>query len=86
MGTMRELHRAAFKRAYRTLAQGLGSSAVTTGTVGLVVALLGQDGQATRAAVLTAAISVTTAILAAVASFWQAVAGGLPEAPKPPTE
>lgn len=76
---MRDLHTAALKRAYRTLAQGLGSSAVIT-TLVTVVTAIGTDADTLRTAALAAAIAVGTAVAAAVGSFWQAVAQGLPEA------
>lgn len=75
---MRTLHRAALVRAYRTLAQGLGGSAVTTALVALVAALA--DADAARTAALAAAVAIGTTITTALASFWQGVAAGLPEA------
>ena len=72
------LHRAALTRAYRTLAQGLGGSAVVTALVALVAAL-GGDADTLRAAGLAAVIAVGTAVATAIGSFWQGVAAGLPE-------
>lgn len=69
---MNTLHRAALKRAYRTLAQGLGGSAVTTALVALVT-----DGQSAGEAAL---VATATVVVASFASFWQGVAQGLPEA------
>lgn len=74
---MVDLHKAALRRAYRTLAQGLGGSTVVT-AVTAVVAALG-DADAVRTAGLAALISVGTTIATAVGSFWQGVAAGLPE-------
>lgn len=74
---MVDLHKAALRRAYRTLAQGLGGSTVVT-AVTAVVAALG-DADAVRTAGLAALISVGTTIATAVGSFWQGVAQGLPE-------
>lgn len=68
---MRALHRAALKRAYRTLAQGLGGSAVTTALVAVTT-----DGQAAGKAAVVALVTVG---VTAFASFWQGVAKGLPE-------
>ena len=69
---MKNLHAAALKRAYRTLAQGLGGSAVTTALVALFT-----DGET---AVAAAGIALGTVAVTAFASFWQGVAKGLPEA------
>lgn len=77
-----DLHRAALTRAYRTLAQGLGGSAVVTALVALVAAL-GGDADTLRVAILAAVIAVGTALVAAIGSFWQGVASGLPEASAP---
>ena len=77
-----DLHRAAAVRAYRTLAQGLGGSAVVTASVALVAAL-GGDADTLRVAALAAVIAVGTALVAAIGSFWQGVAQGLPEAVEP---
>jgi hypothetical protein len=74
---MNKLHKAALLRAYRTLAQGLGGSAVTSGLVALVMAMT--DGNM-KVAALTLCSSVASVCVAAVASFWQGVARGLPEA------
>lgn len=76
---MRALHRAAAIRAYRSLAQGLGSSAVITALVAVITAV-GTDASTVRTALLAAAVAVGTAVVAAVGSFWQGVARGLPEA------
>ena len=78
---MLSLHRAALIRAYRTLAQGLGGSAVTTALVAVVASLAG--GEAPRTALIAAGATVAAAVLAALASFWQGVARGLPEAVEP---
>ena len=78
---MLPLHRAALIRAYRTLAQGLGGSAVSTALAAVIAALAG--GEAPRVALIAAAASVGTVVVAAVASFWQGVALGLPEAVDP---
>lgn len=77
------LHRAAAIRAYRTLAQGLGGTTVTTALVALVAAL--GDADALRTAALAAVISLGTISVSAVASFWQGVAQGLPEVEDPAT-
>lgn len=77
---MKSLHRAAFIRAYRTLAQGLAGSAVTTVLVATLTAALGAGDQSLRNAGITAAVSLGTIFLTALASFWQGVAAGLPEA------
>lgn len=69
---MTTLHKAAAKRAYRTLAQGLSSSIVTTAIVAFVT-----DG---RTALAAAGVAVATVAATAFASFWQGVAAGLPEA------
>ena len=69
---MRALHKAALVRAYRTLAQGLAGSAVTTALVALV------SGQ--TAAGSAALVAIGTAIVGALTSFWSGVAKGLPEA------
>lgn len=71
---MKQLHRAAAVRAYRTLAQGLGGSAVVTAIAALVT-----DG---RGALLAGGIAIGTVLATAFGSFWQGVAAGLPEAPK----
>lgn len=71
------LHKAALRRAYRTLAQGLGGSTVVT-AITAVVAALG-DSDAARSAGLAALIAVGTTIVTALGSFWQGVAAGLPE-------
>jgi hypothetical protein len=72
---MKALHRAALTRAYRTLAQGLGGSAVTTALVAIFV-----SGES---AVKAALVTVATVIIGAATSFFQGIAEGLPEAPKP---
>ena len=74
---MVSLHKAALRRAYRTLAQGLGGSTVVT-AITAVAAAVG-DADALRSAGLAALISVGTTIATAVGSFWQGVAAGLPE-------
>lgn len=75
---MKKLHRAAARRAYRTLAQGLGGSAVITTLTGVLTALA-TDADAVKTAALAAAVAVGTVISTAVGSFWQGVAQGLPE-------
>jgi len=75
---VKTLHRAALTRAYRTLAQGLGGSVVTTAVVAVVTAAGDRDAVATAA--LAAAVAVGTAVVAAAGAFWQGVAAGLPEA------
>lgn len=74
---MRDLHKAALRRAYRTLAQGLGGSTVITAITAVVAATGNSD--AARTAGLAAIISVGTTIVTALGSFWQGVAQGLPE-------
>ena len=69
---MKNLHRAALVRAYRTLAQGLGGSALSTILVSLFT-----EGSATVPALVA---SVGAVLVAAFVSFWQGVAQGLPEA------
>lgn len=81
---MTALHKAAAKRAYRTLAQGLGGSAVTTALTAGVVAVA--EGDAGQAALVAAAVAVGTTVVTAFGSFWQGVAAGLPEEPKPAKE
>lgn len=71
---MKALHRAAARRAYRTLAQGLGGSAVT----GALAAAF-TDPTTAKVAIISA---LGTTVVAAFGSFWQGVAAGLPEAPK----
>lgn len=80
---MRSLHTAALRRAYRTLAQGLGGSAVTTALVAVITAL-GTDADAGRTALLAAGVAVGTTLVTAFGSFWQGVAQGLPEADEMP--
>ncbi len=80
---MKALHAAALRRAYRTLAQGLGGSAVTTALVAVITALA-TDADAGRTALLAAAATVGNSIVAAIGSFWQGVAQGLPEVPLDP--
>lgn len=77
---MKNLHKAALKRAYRTLAQGLGGSTVSTGLTALVAALAGAGDDTPKFALIAAAAAVGTTIVAAFTSFWQGVALGLPEA------
>ena len=78
---MSALHRAALVRAYRTLAQGLGGSAVSTALVAVIASLAG--GETGQAALIAAAASVGTVVVAAFGSFWQGVALGLPETVEP---
>lgn len=68
---MKALHRAALVRAYRTLAQGLGGSAVATALLALIT-----DGETARVGLIAA---LGTTLVAALTSFWQGVAAGLPE-------
>lgn len=77
---MTALHKAAARRAYRTLAQGLGGSTVTTALFAAIVAVA--EGDAGRAALIAAAVSIATTVATAFGSFWQGVAAGLPEAPE----
>lgn len=77
---MKNLHKAALKRAYRTLAQGLGSSVVLSAGTALIASAVGQGEQTLRAAGAVLIVSAGTAVLSAVGSFWQGVAQGLPEA------
>lgn len=76
---MRALHRAALVRAYRTLAQGLGGSAVSSALAAVIAAAAG--GEPVRTAAIAAGATVASAVVAAGASFWQGVARGLPEVP-----
>jgi hypothetical protein len=76
---MKDLHNAALKRAYRTLAQGLGGSATSTALAALLAALVGSE-QTVEVAAITAFGSIGTTLIAASASFWQGVVRGLPEA------
>lgn len=82
---MVDLHRAALIRAYRTLAQGLGGSAVTTALAAVIAAAAGGE-QTLNVALLAAAASLGTTLQAAFGSFWQGVAQGLPEADEPLTD
>ena len=67
---MRDLHKKALIRAYRTFAQGLAGSALVTTVVGIL------NGTDTVRTVLT---GVATIVVTAFLSFWQGVAKGLPE-------
>lgn len=69
---MRDLHKAALIRAYRTLATGFGGGAVATALAALVT------GGA--AAVPVALGAVATVAISAFTSYWLGVASGLPEA------
>lgn len=69
---MKNLHKAALVRAYRTLAQGLGGT-----TVAGALALIFTDPANAKSAVF---VALGSAVVAAVISFWQGVAQGLPEA------
>lgn len=69
---MGALHKAALVRAYRTLAQGLAGSTVTTALVALV------SGQASAGS--AALVAIGTTLATALASFWAGIAKGLPEA------
>ncbi len=82
---MKTLHRAALKRAYRTFAQGLGGSATATALAALVAAMAGAGDEAPQVALIAAAASIGSTVVAAFTSFWQGVALGLPEASTPPT-
>jgi len=68
---MKTLHKAALIRAYRTLAQGLGGSAVATAATAVLT-----DG---RTAVTVLLATLGGVLVAAATSFWQGVAAGLPE-------
>lgn len=76
---MKQLHRAALTRAYRTLAQGLGGSATATALAALVAAVVGGGAEAVETALVAASASLATTLFAAFTSFWQGVAHGLPE-------
>lgn len=76
---MNKLHRAALKRAYRTLAQGLGGSATATALAALIAAMVGGGTDTAHTALIAAVASVGTTVVAAFTSFWQGVARGLPE-------
>lgn len=69
---MKELHKAALVRAYRTLATGLGGSAVATALASVVTGGV--------AAVPVALGAVGAVVVSALSSFWMGVAKGLPEA------
>ena len=69
---MKELHKAALVRAYRTLATGLGGGAVATALAALFT------GGAEAVPVLIGAVGAV--LVSAVTSFWLGVAKGLPEA------
>lgn len=75
---MNTLHRAALKRAYRTLVQGLASGAITTALVAAFSAWI--NGEPAQAALVTAAVASATTVGAAINSFWFGVKVGLPEA------
>lgn len=86
---MSAIHRAALIRAYRTLAQGLGGSAVSTALVAVITSIAG--GETGQTALVAAGASIGTVIVAAFGSFWQGVAQGLPEVtpgddPLPPAD
>lgn len=68
---MKKLHRAAAVRAYRTLATGLGGSAISTALVALAT-----EGEG---AIPAAVGALTAVVLSAFGSFWRGVAAGLPE-------
>jgi hypothetical protein len=76
---MNKLHRAALTRAYRTLAQGLGGSATATALAALIAAMVGGGTDTAQTALVAAAASLGASVVAAFTSFWQGVAGGLPE-------
>lgn len=76
---MASLHRAALRRAYRTLAQGLGGSATATALTALVMALTSADGASWRPAALVAASTVGSALVAAWSAYWVGIKRGLPE-------
>lgn len=67
---MRDLHKKALIRAYRTFAQGLAGSALVTTIAGVI------EGSNTVRTVLT---GVATIVVTAFLSFWQGVVKGLPE-------
>lgn len=77
---MGALHHAALIRAYRTLAQGLGGSAVSTALVAVIASIAG--GEPGQTSLVAAGASVGAVVVAAFGSFWQGVAQGLPEAPE----
>lgn len=77
---MKALHEAALIRAYRTLATGLGGSAVTTALTGAIAAAAGTGDDAVKVALFAAGASIATTVVSAVGSFWRGVAKGLPEA------
>lgn len=76
---MKELHKAALVRAYRTLATGLAGAATTTGLTALIAALVGA-GTLTPVLALTAlGASVGGVVVSAWGSYWRAVSQGIPE-------
>lgn len=77
------LHRAAMRRAYRTFAQAMGGNVTVSLGVALVESAGGGDIQQAGTAFL---VGIGGAVVAAGASFWQGIAAGLPEAPKPPRD
>jgi hypothetical protein len=76
---MRDLHKAALVRAYRTLATGLGGTAISTGLVALISSLAGAGEMTAKAALLALAGSLGAVLVSAVGSFWRAVSQGIPE-------
>lgn len=81
---MKNLHKAALTRAYRTLATGLGGSATATAMTAAITALVGAGEDAPRNALIALAASLGTTVVSAFTSFWRGVAGGLPEVPDAP--
>lgn len=71
---VKQLHKAAARRAYCTLAQGFGGYAFITALVAVFT-----DPQTAKIAIFAA---LGTTLATAFGSFWQGVAAGLPEAPK----
>lgn len=76
---MVDLHKAALRRAYRTLAQGLGGSTTATALTAVITAAVGAGEDTARNALIALAATLGSTIVAALTSFWQGVAQGLPE-------
>lgn len=79
---MKSLHQAALVRAYRTLAQGLRGSAVSTAAVAVITAAA--SGDTLRTALVALAATLGTTVVAAFSSFWEGVSKGLPEVDETP--
>lgn len=75
-----ELHQAAFVRAYRTLAQGLGGSATATALTAVISAYALDGESAGKNALIALIATVGASVVAAGTAFFQGVANGLPEA------